>query len=98
MLEVWQLDLASHSVKQFALKANTLPRLDASLENAGLATGEFRRAQITNPKSLSSYQHVPAWAASAAGAEGHIKGLWRHPTSDFGVIGLAQCGQFPKAK
>jgi retinol dehydrogenase 12 len=44
-LEIWQLDLASHeSVKQFASKANT-PRLDVLLENAGLATGEFRWAE-----------------------------------------------------
>lgn len=43
VVEVWQLDLASYeSVKQFAKKANELRRLDAVVENAGIATGTFR--------------------------------------------------------
>ncbi len=43
VLEVWQPELASYaSVKQTASKANTPSRLEVLLENAGLATGEFR--------------------------------------------------------
>ncbi|CAF9932681.1 MAG: hypothetical protein HETSPECPRED_008423 [Heterodermia speciosa] len=42
VVEVWQLDLASYeSVKQFAKKANELRRLDAVVENAGIATANF---------------------------------------------------------
>lgn len=38
VLEVWDLDLASHdSIKAFAKRAQQLPRLDCLLENAGLA-------------------------------------------------------------
>ncbi|KAL8645995.1 MAG: hypothetical protein Q9226_007053 [Calogaya cf. arnoldii] len=43
VVEVWHLDLSSYdSVKQFAQKAKELPRLDVLLENAGIATREFR--------------------------------------------------------
>ena len=43
VVEVWQLDLASYeSVKQFAKKANQLKRLDAIVENAGIATPDFK--------------------------------------------------------
>ncbi|KAL8785789.1 MAG: hypothetical protein Q9213_003167 [Squamulea squamosa] len=43
IVEVWQLDLSSYaSVKHFANKANNLPRVDIVLENAGIATKEFR--------------------------------------------------------
>ena len=43
VVEVWQLDLASYeSVKQFAKKANQLKRLDAIVENAGIATPNFK--------------------------------------------------------
>ena len=43
VVEVWQLDLASYeSVKQFAKKANELKRLDAIVENAGIATPDFK--------------------------------------------------------
>lgn len=46
IIEVWQLDLQSYeSVKQFAEKVQDLPRLDIMLENAGIATGIFRRAE-----------------------------------------------------
>lgn len=39
VLEVWNLDLASHeSCKAFADRASKLPRLDILLENAGVAT------------------------------------------------------------
>ena len=42
VVEVWQLDLASYeSVKQFAKKASGLKRLDAVVENAGIATDKF---------------------------------------------------------
>lgn len=42
VLEVWELDLASHdSVRAFAKRAQQLPRLDCLLENAGLASGQW---------------------------------------------------------
>ncbi len=46
IIEVWHLDLQSYeSVKQFAKKVQDLPRLDIMLENAGIATRKFRRAE-----------------------------------------------------
>ncbi|KAL8802810.1 MAG: hypothetical protein Q9182_003570 [Xanthomendoza sp. 2 TL-2023] len=43
VVEVWQLDLSSYeSVKQFARKIDSLPRVDVVLENAGISTKEFR--------------------------------------------------------
>ncbi|OBS22542.1 hypothetical protein FPOA_08879 [Fusarium poae] len=46
-IEVWFLDMANYeSVKSFAARANTLPRLDVVLANAGLATSaEFTTAE-----------------------------------------------------
>jgi NAD(P)-dependent dehydrogenase (short-subunit alcohol dehydrogenase family) len=42
VVEVWPLDLSSYdSVKAFATKASTLPRLDILLENAGIATNKY---------------------------------------------------------
>lgn len=42
VLEVWQVDLGSHeSVKQFCNKATRLDRLDAVVENAGIATSYY---------------------------------------------------------
>lgn len=43
VVEVWQLDLSSYeSVKEFAKRAdNSLKRIDAVIENAGIATGKF---------------------------------------------------------
>lgn len=41
-VEVWELDMDSYSsVKSFAARTASLPRLDALLANAGLATGTF---------------------------------------------------------
>jgi NAD(P)-dependent dehydrogenase (short-subunit alcohol dehydrogenase family) len=41
-IEVWKLDMDQYtSVKDFAARAETLPRLDALLANAGLATNDF---------------------------------------------------------
>ncbi|KAL8827157.1 MAG: hypothetical protein Q9191_003358 [Dirinaria sp. TL-2023a] len=43
VVEVWQVDLSSYeSVKQFAAKAQGLERLDAVVENAGIATRIYR--------------------------------------------------------
>lgn len=43
VVEVWQLDLSSYeSVKQFAKKVEGLSRLDAIVENAGIATRTYR--------------------------------------------------------
>lgn len=42
VVEVWPLDLSSYeSVKQFAKQAQTLPRLDVLLENAGVQQKNF---------------------------------------------------------
>ena len=44
--EVWELDLASHeSVIAFAKKVAQLPRLDAFIANASIATGTFQLAE-----------------------------------------------------
>lgn len=46
VLQVWQLDLSSYeSVKAFAKRCETLPRLDVCVENAGIATGKFSRVE-----------------------------------------------------
>ena len=43
VVEVWQLDLSSYeSVKQFIKRAEGLKRLDAIVENAGIATETYR--------------------------------------------------------
>lgn len=48
VVEVWQLDLCSYeSVKQFAKRAEALPRLDVLLENAAIATDKWRLAEGT---------------------------------------------------
>lgn len=45
-VEVWNLDLASYaSVKAFAQKVSKLPRLDAVVENAAVATRTYREAE-----------------------------------------------------
>ncbi len=45
-IEVWSLDLASYdSVQGFAKRANELPRIDALVENAGVAKGKIDRAE-----------------------------------------------------
>lgn len=42
-MEVWQLDLGSFaSVKDFGARINTLDRLDAMIQNAGIMTSEFK--------------------------------------------------------
>jgi len=46
MVEVWQLDLTSYeSTKSFVKRAESLKRLDIVVENAGIATGEYRVAE-----------------------------------------------------
>ncbi len=46
VVEVWPLDLSSYaSVKAFAAKARELPRLDAVVENAGVANNKFSIAE-----------------------------------------------------
>jgi retinol dehydrogenase-12 len=46
VLQVWELDLSSYaSVKAFAKRCDTLPRLDVCVENAGIASGKFTRAE-----------------------------------------------------
>jgi retinol dehydrogenase-12 len=46
VLQVWELNLSSYaSVKAFAKRCETLPRLDVCVENAGIASGKFTRAE-----------------------------------------------------
>ncbi|KAI4176062.1 MAG: hypothetical protein LQ343_001345 [Gyalolechia ehrenbergii] len=46
VVEVWHLDLQSYdSVKEFAHRVKGLPRLDIMLENAGIATFKYNRAE-----------------------------------------------------
>ncbi|KAK4507340.1 hypothetical protein PRZ48_001075 [Zasmidium cellare] len=46
VIEVWQLDLESYdSVKEFAKRAQGLERVDVLLENAGVATSEYKVAE-----------------------------------------------------
>lgn len=46
VIEVWQLDLCNYeSVKQFAQRAQGLQRLDAIVENAGIAPSKFTMAE-----------------------------------------------------
>lgn len=46
VVEVWQLDLTSYeSTKQFVKRAEALERLDTVVENAGIATAEYRVAE-----------------------------------------------------
>ena len=46
IVEVWQLDLASYeSTKQFVKRAEGLRRLDAVVENAGIATRRYQVAE-----------------------------------------------------
>ena len=46
VVEVWQLDLTSYeSTKHFVKKAESLKRLDTVVENAGIATNEYRVAE-----------------------------------------------------
>lgn len=46
VVEVWQLDLSSYeSVKQFVRKAEGLKRLDAIIENAGIATTVYKSTE-----------------------------------------------------
>ncbi|QSZ34821.1 hypothetical protein DSL72_007680 [Monilinia vaccinii-corymbosi] len=46
VLEVWQLDLCSRaSVQEFARRANTLPRLDVLVSNAGIYVFDFEMVE-----------------------------------------------------
>ena len=46
VVDVWPLDLNSYeSVQAFAKRASALPRLDIVVENAGIATREFKAAE-----------------------------------------------------
>ena len=46
IVEVWALDLSSYeSVKAFASRAQSLPRIDALVESAGIATDKYERTE-----------------------------------------------------
>ena len=46
VVEVWELDLGSfESVKRFAERCGHLERIDAVVENAGIAVFEFRKVE-----------------------------------------------------
>jgi NAD(P)-dependent dehydrogenase (short-subunit alcohol dehydrogenase family) len=52
-IDVWELDMDSYvSVKKFATRVETLPRLDALLANAGLATTTFSLSE-DNEKTVT---------------------------------------------
>ena len=56
VVEVWSLDLSSYaSVKAFVKRAETLERLDAVLENAGVLTETFILAEGNEYTSLNRY-------------------------------------------
>ena len=46
VIEVWEVDMASYaSVEAFAQRLNTLDRLDALVENAGISETKYKRAE-----------------------------------------------------
>jgi retinol dehydrogenase-12 len=46
IVEVWPVDLSSYeSIKEFCARANKLERLDAVVENAGLATPKYKEVE-----------------------------------------------------
>ncbi|PKS12411.1 hypothetical protein jhhlp_000615 [Lomentospora prolificans] len=46
VIQVWPLDMGKYdSVKAFAARANELPRVDIVIENAGVATYDYREAE-----------------------------------------------------
>ena len=56
VVEVWALDMASYaSVKAFARRAEGLDRLDVVLENAGVLTNTFSRAEGNEWVSFYSF-------------------------------------------
>ena len=58
VVEVWPMDLSSYeSVKQFAKRVESLKRLDALVENAGIATRIFKMAE-DNESTISEPVHV----------------------------------------
>ena len=59
VVEVWQLDLSSYeSVKQFVKKAEGLKRLDAVIENAGIATDVFTVSE-DNESTITTVRLYP---------------------------------------
>ena len=58
VVEVWPMDLSSYeSVKQFAKRVEGLKRLDALVENAGIATRIFKTAE-DNESTISEPVYV----------------------------------------
>ena len=52
-VEVWQFDISSYkSIKAFADRVQTLDRLDAVIQNAGIVTGEFKRLDESGEESV----------------------------------------------
>ena len=46
VIQVWELNLSSYaSIKKFARRAESLPRIDVCVENAGIAQGTFALAE-----------------------------------------------------
>lgn len=57
VVEVWSVDLSSHeSIKQFAKKVERLKRLDALVENAGVAAGTFYTIE-GNEANIGKHTH-----------------------------------------
>jgi len=47
-VEIWKLDMSEYlCVQEFAKKCDTLPRLDAVIENAGIAADVYEECQGT---------------------------------------------------
>lgn len=83
IVEVWQLDLGDFaSVKQFSKRLNTLDRLDALIQNAGIMTSKFSLVEgcesqiavnVISP-ALLGYLTMPKLQQSAAktGSRGRL--------------------------
>lgn len=67
-IEVWELDMQSfESIKAFAKRANTLDRIDAVLENAGIMASEFKlvsgyESVVTTKYVITLKADIRAWS------------------------------------
>ena len=54
VVEVWSLDLsANESIKQFAKRSESLDRIDAVVENAGIATSYFSKSENGDESTIA---------------------------------------------
>lgn len=67
IVQVWQLDLTSYdSVKQFAVKAQSLRRLDILVENAGVSTPNWSVAEGQERTITGQPSYYPSWLFASA--------------------------------